>query len=93
MLVDTTYFSAGFYHWEISRPGRDFNITFHSIVYNEQSEELDITEQFSLKEDRSWINCKQLAIWSQYSGQISITRGIYTYRSSYLPNEINFEEL
>lgn len=55
---DITYFSAGVYDFDRSRTsfGRNFNISFHDIVYNNHT--LSTMERLTVKNDHNWLQSK-----------------------------------
>lgn len=58
-IIDTIYFSAGFYESEgsDSNIGQNFNITFHNVTYEENGN-LMFDDLISVKDDILWLNCK-----------------------------------
>ncbi len=62
ICVDITFFSAGFYELDSSNTnvGRDFNITFHDVVYNNGT--LTMTDRINVRKDPLWLNCKFIFI-------------------------------
>jgi len=62
VLVDTVFFSAGFYRLpDVNRDiGRNYNITFQNVNFNESSSELTLQRRLSIKDDQNWWNCKYI---------------------------------
>ena len=55
---DATYFSAGVPELFTLR---SYDIVYHNVTYDSQSEELFMTKRLSVKADRNWLNCKWLS--------------------------------
>lgn len=52
-IIDTTYFSAG-----LDPTIFDYNLTFHTIKYDDVTEILNVTKRFGVKNDVSWLSRK-----------------------------------
>ena len=61
-FIDATYFSAGFYKLpDVSRDiGRNYNITFQTVTFDEATSQLTLQRRLSIKDDPHWWNCKYL---------------------------------
>lgn len=60
-ILDTTYFSAGFHRMDsssVTNMGGDYNITYHTVIYNGQTGTLMTSERFSAKNDTVWLSCE-----------------------------------